>query len=193
VCGQRCSALDEIMISFSVSKVNPSHLAALQSSLLGGDLLGGTRFEEAEKLAEMLTERVLGTFFDDSGEAAPVRARPSTGASQDSRRLRSEAQARSSTDIRHNDRFENDDAGEINLIFLDLASCVRWTEISLLAHNLSKQPPTIWRPSQDELLGTLCLGFFENEGNALECLRIIKDQPDGLSTRIGGTPASYFS
>jgi hypothetical protein len=81
------------MISFSVSKVNPSHLAALQSSLLGGDLLGGTRFEEAEKLAEMLTERVLGTFFDDSGEAAPVRARPSTGASQDSRRLRSEAQA----------------------------------------------------------------------------------------------------
>ena len=45
--------------------------------------------------------------------------------SQDTRRLLSEARADSSTDVRHNDQFQNGDIGEFNPIFLDLADCVR--------------------------------------------------------------------
>src|SRR5450759_3503769 len=66
--------------------------------------------------------------------------------------------SRSSTDVRHNDQFKNRDTGEANLTFLDLAYCFRGTEIPLLAHNFSKRASAIRRPSQDELLGTLCLG-----------------------------------
>ena len=46
--------------------------------------------------------------------------------------------SRSSTGVRHNDQFKNGDIGDFNLIFLDLAYCVRCAEIPLLAHNLSK-------------------------------------------------------
>ncbi len=46
--------------------------------------------------------------------------------------------SRSSTDVRHNDQFKNRDIGDFNSIFLDLACCVRWAEIPLLAHNFSK-------------------------------------------------------
>src|ERR1039457_3839546 len=70
--------------------------------------------------------------------------------------------SRSSTGVRHNDQFKNGDIGEFNLIFLDLAYCLRRIEIPLLAHNLSKRAPAIRRPSQDKLLGTLCLSFFED-------------------------------
>ena len=76
--------------------------------------------------------------------------------------------SRSSTDVRHNDQFENPDIGELNSIFFDLAYCVRWAEIPLLAHDFSKRAPAIWRPSQHELLGTLCLAFFEDERDASE-------------------------
>src|ERR1039458_8194744 len=69
----------------------------------------------------------------------------------------------SSTDVGHNDQFKNRDAREFNRIFLDLSDCVRETEIPLLAHIFSKRASAIWRPSQDELLGTLCLGFFEDK------------------------------
>ena len=66
-------------------------------------------------------------------------------------------------------------SGEFNLIFLDLADCVRWAEIPLLAHNFSKRASAIRRPSQDELLGTLRLGFFEDERDARESLRLVED------------------
>src|SRR5207245_761465 len=46
--------------------------------------------------------------------------------------------SRSSTDVRHNDQFKNRDIGDFNSIFLDLAYCVKWAEIPLLAHNFSK-------------------------------------------------------
>ena len=75
--------------------------------------------------------------------------------------------SRPSTDVGHNDQFNNGDIREFNLIFLDLSHCVRETEISLLAHNLSKRASAIWRPSQDELLGTLCLGFFEERAQCV--------------------------
>ena len=83
--------------------------------------------------------------------------------------------SRSSTDVRHNDQFKNRDTGEANLTFLDLAYCFRGTEIPLLAHNLSKRASTIPRPSQDELLGSLYLGFFEDERDAFESLRLVED------------------
>jgi hypothetical protein len=76
---------------------------------------------------------------------------------------------------RHNDQFENPDIGEFNSIFFDLAYRVRRAEIPLLAHNFSKRAPAIWRPSQGELLGTLYLAFFEDERDAREFLRLIKD------------------
>ena len=46
---------------------------------------------------------------------------------------------RSSTDVRHNDPFKNGDSRECNLKFLNLADCVRRTEIPLLPHNFSKR------------------------------------------------------
>src|SRR5580704_2189699 len=67
--------------------------------------------------------------------------------------------SRSSTDVRHDDQFENGDIRELNVIFLDLACGVGWAEIPLLAHDFSKRAPTIWRPSQEELLCTLCFAF----------------------------------
>jgi hypothetical protein len=50
-----------------------------------------------------------------------------------------------------------------------------WVEIPLLAHNFSERVSAIRRPSQDELLGTLCFGFFENERFALEPLWLVED------------------
>ena len=83
--------------------------------------------------------------------------------------------SRSPTDVRHNDQFKNRDIGEFNSIFFDLAYCVRGTKIPLLAHDFSKRAPAIGRPSQDELLGTLCRSFFENERDASEPLRVIEE------------------
>src|SRR3989441_12877900 len=83
--------------------------------------------------------------------------------------------SRSSTDVRHNDQFKNRDIGEFNSIFLDLAYCVRATEIPLLAHDFSKRAPAIWRPSQHELLGTLFSAFVEDDRDACDSLRLIED------------------
>jgi hypothetical protein len=55
------------------------------------------------------------------------------------------------------------DLRKCNLKFLDFAYCLGKTEVPLLAHNLSKRASAIRRPSQDELLGALCFGFFEDE------------------------------
>ena len=74
----------------------------------------------------------------------------------------------SSTSVRHNDQFQNSDIRQFNLIFLDLAYCVRGTKIPLLPHNFSKRVPAIRRPPQDELLGTLCLSFLEDERDVFE-------------------------
>src|SRR6202035_2394570 len=101
--------------------------------------------------------------------------------------------SRSSTNVRHNRQFKNGDIRKFNLIFLHLARCIRRTEIPPLAHNLSKRASPIRRPSQDEFLGTLRLGFFEEEGDACKWLRFVEKQPDGLSARIRGTPALRFS
>jgi hypothetical protein len=63
---------------------------------------------------------------------------------------------------------------EFHPIFLDLTCCVRGTEIELLTHKLSIRASAIPRPSQ-ELLGTLCTRFFEDERDAFKALRLIKD------------------
>lgn len=52
----------------------------------------------------------------------------------------------SSTDVKHNDQFENRDVGQFNSIFFDLVCCVRGTKIPLLAHDFSKRGP----PSGDQ-------------------------------------------
>src|SRR5438309_7841043 len=83
--------------------------------------------------------------------------------------------SRCSTDVRHNDQFKNRDIGDFNSIFLDLAYCVKWAEIPLLAHDFSKRASAIRRPPQHELLGTFCLGFFEDERDASESLRLVED------------------
>ena len=51
--------------------------------------------------------------------------------------------SRSATDIRHNDEFKYGDVREFNLIFLDLAYCVRWAEIPLLPYNFSKRASAV--------------------------------------------------
>jgi hypothetical protein len=61
------------------------------------------------------------------------------------------------------------------VIFLDLANRVKWAEIPLLPHNFSKRVSAIRRPSQDKLLGTLYLGFLENERDASEALWLIEE------------------
>jgi hypothetical protein len=83
--------------------------------------------------------------------------------------------SRSSTDVRHNDQFENPDVGKFNSILFDLAYCVRGTRTPLLAHDFSKRPPAICGLSQDKLLGTPCRGFFENERDVSEFLRLIEE------------------
>jgi len=83
--------------------------------------------------------------------------------------------SRSSTDVRHNNQFNNGDIRELSLIFLDLAYCIRRTEIPLLAHNLSKRASPIRRPSQDKLLGAFCLGFLEDERDASKVLLLVEN------------------
>src|SRR6201987_3598574 len=81
----------------------------------------------------------------------------------------------SSTDVRHDDQFENCDIRELNVIFLDLSCGVGWAEIPLLAHNFSKRVSAVRRPSQDKLLSTICFGFFENKRDALEPLWLVEN------------------
>ena len=87
--------------------------------------------------------------------------------------------SRPSTDVRHNNQLKDGDIRELNLIFLALAHCIRGTEIPLLSHNFLKRAP-VRRPSQNELLGTLRLGFFEDQRDARESLRLVEEQPDDL-------------
>jgi len=65
--------------------------------------------------------------------------------------------------MRHNGQFKYGDIRELNMVFLDLAYCLWWAEIPLLAHNFSKRTPAIRRPSQDELLRARCLFFLKNK------------------------------
>jgi hypothetical protein len=83
--------------------------------------------------------------------------------------------SQSSSDVGYNDQFQNVDPGQVNLIFLDLAHGVRGAEIPLLAHNLLKRAPAVPRPSQNKVLRTLYLGFFENERDASKALRLVED------------------
>src|SRR6266480_7854626 len=73
--------------------------------------------------------------------------------------------------VRHNDQFKHGDIREFNLVFLDFAYRVRWAEIPLLAHDFSKRASAVRRPPQEELLGALYRGFFEDERDACESLR----------------------
>src|SRR6266550_4311533 len=77
--------------------------------------------------------------------------------------------------VRHNDQFKHGDIGEFNLIFLDFAYRARGAEIPLLAHDFTKRASAIRRPPQDELLGAFYRGFFEDERDARESLRLIED------------------
>jgi len=81
----------------------------------------------------------------------------------------------SATIVRHHDQFKCGDIREFNLVFLDFAHRVRWAEIPLLAHDFSKRASAVRRPPQDELLGALYRGFFEDERDACESLRLIED------------------
>src|SRR2546430_5969178 len=83
--------------------------------------------------------------------------------------------SRSAAVIRHNDQFKCGDIRKFNLVFLDFAYCVRGAEIPLLAHDVSKRASAVRRPPQDELLGALYRGFFEDERDACESLRLIED------------------
>jgi hypothetical protein len=83
--------------------------------------------------------------------------------------------SRSSTNVRHNNQFKNADLREVNPIFLNLAYCLRRTEIPLLAHNVAKRVAAVCRPPQNKLLCTLCFGFFEDERDASKPLRLIED------------------
>src|SRR5207253_11416034 len=83
--------------------------------------------------------------------------------------------SRSAAVIRHNDQFKCGDIRKFNLVFLDFAYRVRGAEIPLLAHDFSKRASAVRRPPQDELLGALYRGFFEDERDACESLRLIED------------------
>src|SRR5438552_16074782 len=83
--------------------------------------------------------------------------------------------SRSAAVIRHNDQFKCGDIRKFNLVFLDFAYRARWAEIPLLAHDFSKRASAVRRPPQDELLGALYRGFFEDERDACESLRLIED------------------
>src|SRR5215472_7605114 len=47
---------------------------------------------------------------------------------------------------------------------------------------------SIRRPSQGELLSTLDFLFHEHQRDSSKALRLVKDQPDRLHARPGGTP-----
>src|SRR6266571_8341941 len=94
--------------------------------------------------------------------------------SQDRRRFLSEARAAPLLLLGTN-QFKCSDIRKFNLVFLDFAYRVRGAEIPLLAHDFSKRASAVRRPPQDELLGALYRGFFEDERDACEFLRLIED------------------
>src|ERR1017187_10548785 len=144
----------------------------------GGRQRSPALIEEDARLMDRLQKRTLAVpqvrLSQDSPEETRFQGLAGRSESRQAQTLERGA-SRSSTDVRHDNQFKNCDIREFNLKFLDLACCLRGTEIPLLAHNFSKRASAIWRPSQDELLGTLCLGFFEDERDACESLRLVED------------------
>src|SRR6266567_4696256 len=95
----------------------------------------------------------------------------------------------SAADIRRNCQLKYGDVREFDTVFLDLSRGRRCAEIPLLTHNLSKRPARIRQRSQHKLLRTRYLLLLKNQRDALELLRLIKNQPNRLSSRLSGTPA----
>ena len=56
----------------------------------------------------------------------------------------------------------------------------------LLAHNLSKRSAGIRGCSQDKLLSACHLAFLENQRDVFKLLRLIKNQPYRLGSRLSG-------
>jgi hypothetical protein len=79
------------------------------------------------KMTMMMTEAAA---TQSDHRASPVESRQA--------QTRERGASRPSTDVGHDDQFKNSDIREFDLILLDLADCVRRTEIPLLAHDLSK-------------------------------------------------------
>lgn len=104
---------------------NPALVAApMRIFVYCASLVVNSRLDENRKIAEIL---LLGRRGESGGS-------PRLRDAQTLERCASP----SSTNVRHDDQFENDDIRELNVIFLDLACGVGWAEIPLLAHNFSK-------------------------------------------------------
>jgi hypothetical protein len=113
--------------------------------------LAGRMQSDAERIqCKLIAAKITKVLKDDRSQSRTQRSRRSE--SRHAKTLERGA-SRSATDGRCDDQFENCDIREVNPIILDLGSCVRGTEIPLLAHNFSKRAPAVRRPSQDELLG----------------------------------------
>jgi len=84
-------------------------------------------------------------------------------------------------------------AGEFDVIVFDLSNRVRAAEIPLLAADFPERPPTIRRPGQGELLRPHEVRFDEEQPDAPQPFRRIEDQPDGLLSRLCGSPTGFCS
>jgi hypothetical protein len=88
--------------------------------------------------------------------------------------LRQGSKRISSAYIRNNAQFKHRDPHEIDAMVFRLAGCALGAEVPLLAHDLPERLPSIRRPAQDKLLGTLSDGFDELQPDPPEPLRMLE-------------------
>src|SRR5262245_33971695 len=80
----------------------------------------------------------------------------------------------------------------VNSVVLGLTRGVRRTEIPLLPHDFLEGTSPIGRPSHGEFLHAFSFGLLEFNRDASEPLRLVKDQPNRLDTRLSRAPASLI-
>src|SRR5919112_6523641 len=82
-----------------------------------------------------------------------------------------------------NDRqLHRRDRAKIHVQIFYFAGRPVWTEGVLLPHQVAGGAAPVGRPAQDELLRPAVGRLLETEQDAPELLRLMKQQPDGLST-----------
>ena len=83
--------------------------------------------------------------------------------------------SRATSNIGSDCHFEDGDIREFDAVFFDLGCGMRWTEIPLVAHDLSHGAFRIRRPSQRKFLRATRFFFLKYERDAFKVLWSIKD------------------
>ena len=125
--------------------------------------------------------------------SSKVREKPGHASRQAQTQTLERSASGSATHIRHNDQFEYGNVWKVDLVFLDLAYCLRRAEVPLLADNLAKRAPAIGRPAQDELLRARGFVLFKHKRYLFQPLRLVKHESSRLRLRFCRAPAPRLS